>query len=159
MKKLWGICLVFLLAGCTMLDDPEGTVTLSQPSVHTRTERPTASEEIVYCSADVKITNTGDKTIYGCTINAVATSDKGIEHYISLSYDVLIPPSESLYVTIEWSLVRQIDTTTKTATESKGSGTSGSSTSTTTTKATATGANDETGWDKDSLRVIDYYFS
>ena len=75
MKKFAGFVLLFLLTGCSLFDLPEGEVELSQNSIHTRIERPTANEEIVYCSADIKITNTSDRTIYSCTINAVATSD------------------------------------------------------------------------------------
>ncbi|MBP5174420.1 MAG: hypothetical protein ILP07_00715 [Treponema sp.] len=164
MKKLFGLILslLFLQTSCTFFNAPEGIVELRETSVHTRTERPTASEEIVYCSADVKITNTGDKTIYNCTITAVATSDKGIEHYISLNYDVNIPPSQSLYVTVEWSLVRQIDTSTETSTSGHSSGSetssSSSSTSTTTTKTTVISTNEETGWNKSSIKILDYYF-
>ena len=156
------LLLLLLLSSCTFFSAPEGIAELSETSVHTRTERPTASEEVVYCSTDVKITNTGDKTIYNCTITAVATSDKGIEHYISLNYDVNIPPSQSLYVTVEWSLVRQIDTTTETKSSGHSSGSesssSSSSTSTTTTKTSVVSTNDETNWKKDSIRIIDCYF-
>lgn len=165
MKKFFGVCLLLLfsLAGCTMLNAPEGTAELSESSVHTRTERPTASEEVVYCSADVKISNTSDKTIYGCTVTAVATSDTGIEHYVTLSYDVNIPPSQSVYVTIEWSLVRQIETKTKTVTigsvSGSESGSSSDSTATTTTLVETAGSNEETDWDKSSIRIVDCFFS
>ena len=165
MKKFFGACLLLLfsLAGCTLFEAPEGTAELSESSVHTRTERPTASEEVVYCSADVKISNTSDKTIYGCTVTAVATSDTGIEHYVTLSYDVNIPPSQSIYVTIEWSLVRQIATTTNTVTTGSASGSetssSSSSTSTVTTSVETAGSNEETDWDKSSIRIVDCFFS
>ncbi len=102
-----------LLAGCSLLEAPDGTVEIETSSVRTRTERTSTSEETVYCSVDVKITNTSDRTIYNCAINAVATSDEGIDHYISLSYDVNIPPSQSLFVNVEWSLVRQVETSTE----------------------------------------------
>ncbi len=119
MKRFIGlIILIFAITGCTYFDDPEGIAELSVNSIHTRTERPSANEEVVYCSADVKITNVSDRTIYNCTVNAVATSDKGIDHYISLNYDVNIPPYKSLYLNIEWSLVRQIETSSVTVSES-----------------------------------------
>ena len=165
MKKFFGACLLLLfsLAGCTMLNAPEGTAEISEPTVRTRIERPTASEEVVYCSADVKISNTSDKTIYGCTVTAVAKSDTGIEHYISLSYDVNIPPSQSIYVTIEWSLVRQIATKTKTVTigsvSGSESGSSSDSTATTTTLVETAESNDETDWDRSSIRIVDCFFS
>ena len=113
MKKIFGIVLVFLLTGCTFFEEPEGTVQVETGSVHTRIEKVSTTEEIVYCTADLKITNTGDKTIYNCTISAVVKSDKDIEHYISLNYDVNIPPSQSVYVTAEWNLVRHIETITE----------------------------------------------
>ena len=124
MKKMFfGMLLSFVLAGCSMFDAPEGTAVLAGNSVCTRTERPTASEEIVYCSCDVMVTNTCDRTIYGFTLTAVAASDKGVEHYISSSYEVTIPPYQSVYVTVEWTLVRQIETSSVTVsgTEAKGS--------------------------------------
>ena len=155
--------LLFSLAGCTLFEAPEGTAELSESSVHTRTERPTASEEVVYCSADVKISNTSDKTIYGCTVTAVATSDTGIEHYVTLSYDVNIPPYQSIYVTVEWSLVRQIATKTKTVTigsvSGSESGSSSDSTATTTTLVETAESNDETDWDKNSIRIVDCFFN
>ena len=171
MKKFFGACLLLLfsLAGCTLFEAPEGTAELSESSVHTRTERPTASEEVVYCSADVKISNTSDKTIYGCTVTAVATSDTGIEHYVTLSYDVNIPPYQSIYVTIEWSLVRQIDTKTKVVSETSShipgssvtssTSSSSSSTSTTSTTASVTDSNEEKDWNKSSVRIVDYFFN
>lgn len=80
----------------------------------------------------------------------------------SLNYDVNIPPSQSLYVTVEWSLVRQIDTSTETSTSGHSSGSetssSSSSTSTTTTKTTVISTNEETGWNKSSIKILDYYF-
>ncbi len=119
MKKIFfAITMIVLVAGCSMLEPPEGVAELSVSSVRTRTERTSSEEETVYCSADMKITNTGSRTIYCCTVNAVAASDTGIEHYISLSYDVSIPPSQSVYVTVEWSLVRQVETVSETVTES-----------------------------------------
>ncbi len=102
-----------LLASCSLFEAPDGTVEIETSSVRTRIERTSTSEETVYCSVDVKITNTSDRTIYNCAINAVATSDEGIDHYISLSYDVNIPPSQSLFVNVEWSLVRQVETSTE----------------------------------------------
>ncbi|MBO7637801.1 MAG: hypothetical protein J6S91_02385 [Treponema sp.] len=115
MKRiLWGISLLFLMAGCTLFDAPEGTVEVELGSVHTRIEQPTATEEIVYCSADLKITNIGNKTIYNCTISAVAKSDKDIEHFISFTRDVNIPPSQSIYLTAEWTLIRKIGASTET---------------------------------------------
>ncbi len=151
MKKVWGILLTVLVTGCTLFEQPEGTVELEMGSVHTRIEQPTATEDIVYCTVDLKITNTGNKTIYNCTVSAIAKSDKDIEHYISLSYDVNIPPSQSVYVTAEWSLVRKIRTTTSTS--------SGSSSSSTTSTPTVLTTNDETNWKKDSLRIINYFFN
>lgn len=165
MKKFFGACLLLLLTltGCTMFEAPEGTAEISEPTVRTRTERPTASEEVVYCSADVKITNTSDKTIYGCTVTAVATSDTGIEHYVTLSYDVSIPPSQSIFVTMEWSLVRHIETSTKTVTSGSVGGSDLSSlsntTSTVTTSAKISDSNDEKSWDKNSLRIVDCFFN
>ena len=163
MKKIWMLGLALLMCGCTLLEAPEGTAELSEGSICTRTERPTASEEVVYCSADVKISNTGDKTIYGCTVTAVAKSDTGIEHYVSLSYDVNIPPSQSVYVTMEWSLVRQIETKTKTVTigsvSGSESGSSSDSTATTTTLVETAGSNDETDWDRSSIRIVDCFFN
>lgn len=170
MKKLLGLCLFVLLAGCTLFDPPEGTAELSRSSVSTRIERPTTTEEIVYCNADVKVTNTSDKTIYKCTITAVAKSDKGIDHYVSLSYDVNIPPSQSVYITLEWSLVRQIDTANVTTTHSETHGTSNgsslSSSSQSTTDSTGTtvpvvtvNPNGETAWDVNSVELIDCFFS
>ncbi len=102
-----------LLASCSLFEAPDGTVEIETSSVRTRIERTSTSEETVYCSVDVKIINTSDRTIYNCAINAVATSDEGIDHYISLSYDVNIPPSQSLFVNVEWSLVRQVETSTE----------------------------------------------
>lgn len=156
MKRiLWGISLLFLMAGCTLFDAPEGTVEVELGSVHTRIEQPTATEEIVYCSADLKITNTGNKTIYNCTVSVTAKSDKDIEHFISLSYDVNIPPSQSVYVTAEWSLIRKVSTKTTTST----SGSSTSSTSNTTSTTTTSTLNEETEWKKDSIKIVSYFFN
>lgn len=151
MRKILGIFLVFLVTGCSFFEQPEGTVELEMGSVHTRIEQPTATEEIVYCTVDLKITNTGDKTIYNCTISATAKSDKDIEHFISLNYDVNIPPSQSIYVTAEWSLIRKVKTTTTTS--------SGISSSSSTSTATVLSTNDETTWKKDSLRILSYFFN
>lgn len=170
MKKFLGLPLLLLLVGCSLLEQPEGIAELSETSVSTRIERPTTTEEIVYCTADVKITNTSDKTIYNCTVTAVAKSDKGIEHYVSLNYDVNIPPSQSIYVTLEWTLKRPIKTTTKTNSHSDTSGTSsggsGYSTNESTTTSTSTSKPEvtlieygETDWNKNSITILDYYFN
>ncbi len=170
MKKFLGLSLLFLLAGCSLLEPPEGVAELSEASVSTRIERPTTTEEIVYCSADVKITNTSDKTIYNCTITASAKTDLGVEHFISLDYDVNIPPSQSIYVTLEWTLKRPIKTTNKTESDSKTDGTSlgdsGYSTNHSTTTSTSTSKPEvtlieygEKDWDKTSVTLLDYYFN
>lgn len=170
MKKIFGLTLVFLLVSCSLSETPDGVAELSDYSVSTRIERPTTTEEIVYCNADVKVTNTSDKPIYSCTITAVAKSNLGIEHYISLNYDVNIPPSQSIYLTLEWSLVRQIETANEsssvgyTSGDSYGSGFSSTSHSTTDTTGTSETVvsvvpNGETDWDKSSVTILDYFFS
>lgn len=162
MKIIKILIFTILLSSCTLFDSPEGFVELSENSIHTRTELQGEKEEVVYCCANAKITNTGDKTIYTCTITAVAKSDADIDHYVSLSYDVTIPPSQSIYVTIEWSLVRQIEitntTTTNGSTSGSSSGTSTSSTATTTTSTRISDANLEKNWKTDSLKIVDYFF-
>lgn len=156
MKKVYlGLCFLLLLTGCSLFNAPEGTVEVESGSVHTRIEQPTATEEIVYCTADLKITNICSKTIYNCTISAVAKSDKDIEHFISLNYDVNIPPSKSIYVTAEWSLTRKVSTTTTTS----ASGSSTSSTSSTTSTTTTSTLNEETEWKKDSIKIVSYFFN
>lgn len=170
MKKLLGLPLLILLVGCSLFELPEGLAELSEASVTTRIERPTVTEEIVYCNADVKITNTSDKTIYNCTITASAKTDLGVEHFISLDYDVNIPPSQSIYVTLEWTLKRPIKTTNKTESDSVTNGTSwgsaGSSSNQSTTKTTSTTKPEvtliqygESDWDKTSVTILDCYFS
>ena len=109
------------------------------------------------------------QTIYGCTVTAVATSDTGIEHYVTLSYDVNIPPYQSIYVTVERNLVRQIDTKTKVVSETSShipgssvtssTSSSSSSTSTTSTTASVTDSNEEKDWNKSSVRIVDYFFN
>ena len=74
-----------------------------------------------------------------------------------------IPPSQSVYVTMEWSLVRQIETKTKTVTigsvSGSESGSSSDSTATTTTLVETAGSNDETDWDRSSIRIVDCFFN
>ena len=131
-----GLCFLLFLTGCSLFDAPEGTVEIEMGSVHTRVEQPTATEEIVYCSADLKITNIGNKTIYNCTVSAVAKSDRDIEHYISFTRDVTIPPSQSIYLTAEWTLVRKLGVTTETVTGTSTETYSGSETAITQGKDT-----------------------
>lgn len=143
--KIAGFALALLFSGCKFFDSPEGVVELVPSSVHTRSEISSATEEVVYCSADVKITNTGSSTIYDCTLSAVATSDKGIQHFVSMHYDVNIPPSQSLFITLEWKLVKKIETITQTSTSGNISeNTSGSTsdhTSSSTTESTSGSTN------------------
>lgn len=162
MKKLFGFIAMFLLTGCTLFDAPEGNVKISQNSIRTRSEIISNTEEIVYCSADVKVTNTGNKTIYDCTVSAVATSDAGIEHYVSMHCNVNIPPSGSIYLTIEWQLVKKIETTITEETKTNATGgtnsSSSSSTSTSTTSTETSTSTEESSWDKSSIKILDYYF-
>ncbi|MBO7639069.1 MAG: hypothetical protein J6S91_08850 [Treponema sp.] len=144
-RMVIALMLLFVLSGCTMFDAPEGNAELTRSSIHTRVERPTANEEIVYCSCDVKITNTGERTIYGFTITAVATSDKGVEHYITTSYEVTIPPSQSIYVTLEWSLVRQIESSSVTVSETQSNGRSDGHSETASTSDSKTDTKEKTG--------------
>ncbi len=157
------ILLLFGLTGCSIFGTPEGLVELSPRSIHIRSEKASASEEIVYCCADVKVTNQGNKTIYDCTVSAVATSDAGIEHYISMHCDVNIPPSQSIYLKIEWQLVKKIETIIKEETETTANGSSTSSSSSSTTTSTTTtetsDSTEESSWDKDSVKILDYFFN
>lgn len=187
MRKFLGLLVMILFAGCTLFDAPEGDVELSPRSVHIRSEKVSPTEEIVYCCADIKVTNTGNKTIYDCTVSAVATSDKGIEHYISMHCDVNIPPSKSVYLKIEWQLVKKIETKTETTTEtnteisedsegesssnatsnsSSGSSSSttsstssGTTTSTTITTTETASDTEESSWNKSSVKILDYFFN
>ncbi len=170
MKKYFGLALLFLLVSCSLYETPDGKAELSESSISTRLERPTTTEEIVYCTADVKVTNTGDKPMYSCTITAVAKSNLGIEHYISLTYDVNLKPSQSIYLTLEWHLVRQIETANVSSslgnTSGYSNGSSYSSSSHSSTHTTGTSENEvtvipngEIDWDKTSVKILDYFFS
>jgi NADH:ubiquinone oxidoreductase subunit len=160
MKKLFFILMtMILLTGCTLLEPPSGTVELSIQSIRTRSEEASSTDEIVYCNADVKVTNTGNTTIYDCTITALATSTEGIEHYISMHYDVNIPPSKSIYLTLEWQLHKKIETSTTTKATGNSSSSSSTSTSTTTTSSKDAESNDEVNWNKNSVTIIEYFFN
>lgn len=98
------ILTALLYSSCSFFKSPSGEVKV----VAIYTENSTSSPVTCYCTVELEIKNTSDRNIYSSTASISLASNKN-RYYQSLGYDVTIPPGGKIFVSTNFSFVKQGD--------------------------------------------------
>ena len=148
MIKLFIVLMAFLFASCTIFDTPEGEAelmdsyirneqgyveeyfTFGTDSIDSSDHRVKKTEEVLfsYLCTTIKIKNTGKSYIYNSTISLEAKAGDRT-YYKTVSLDISIAPGATVYIPIE------LEKYTK--------------------QLKAAGNNNDSEWDKSSIKILD----